>query len=126
MAERVRWRKVRRADGYKVSSLGQVRGPGGPLTPFPDRDGYLRVNLRGEQVLVHHLVLEAFAGPRPYGMEACHHPELSLGRHDCRAVVLRWDTDGENGRDKLRARKARSELGQSPYLGHAPETGVPC
>ena len=126
VVSRVRWRKVRRAPGYKVSSAGGIKGPRGLLAPFPDRDGYLRVSICDEQVLVHHVVLEAFCGLRPYGTEACHDPELSEGRHDCRAVVLRWDTDRENGRDKARARKARSEVGTSPYVSGACETEVPC
>lgn len=114
MSERERWRNIRRAPGYRVSSLGRVRGPGGPLTPDPDKDGYLRVTLRGEKAKVMHLVLEAFAGPRPYGLEACHDPGRSEGRHDCRAVVLRWDTGGANERDKKRARRAGTEAGTPP------------
>lgn len=48
--------------------------------------------------LVHHLVLEAFIGPRPDGMEACH------GDGDARnnAVSnLRWGTHQSNEADKL-------------------------
>jgi hypothetical protein len=115
VSERERWRNVRRAPGYQVSSEGRVRGPGGPLTPFPDRDGYLRVNIRGEQVLVHTLVLEAFHGLRPYGMEACHSPDLSLGRQDCRAVVLRWGTHRENERDKKKTEDMKRTGGSPPY-----------
>ena len=101
---RERWRNMRRAPaGYRVSSLGAVKSPGGPLTPFPDDDGYLRVTLRGEKVKVMHLVLEAFVSPRPFGSEACHDPKRSKGRHDCRLEVLRWDSHRENIKDKIRA-----------------------
>jgi hypothetical protein len=107
---RERWRKIRRAPGYKVSSLGRVRsvprvlpdgrGHGGQiLAPYADADGYLCVTLSGETVKVHHLVLEAFHGPRPYGMEGCHG---FGGLLDNRAEVLRWDTHRENLRDKTR------------------------
>lgn len=105
---RERWRKVRRADGYKVSSLGQVRSldrtlPNGAamggrmLTPFLV-GGYLHVTINGEQVPVHLLVLEAFHGLRPYGMEGCHGPNGPL---DNRTEVLRWDTHLANVRDGL-------------------------
>ena len=107
---RERWRKVRRAPGYKVSSLGRVRSVprvladgrehgGQPLEPFGNDDGYLCVTISGEQVKVHHLVLEAFTGPRPYGLEGCHGPG---GSQDNRAEVLRWDTHRENLLDKQR------------------------
>lgn len=79
---RERWRRVRRAPGYQVSDRGRVRSVrrvladgrehgGGVLTPFADKDGYLRVILSGRAAAVHTLVLEAFTGPRPEGMECC-------------------------------------------------------
>ena len=121
---RERWRKVRRAEGYKVSSEGRMRGPMGPLTLFPDRDGYLRVSIHDEQVLVHLVVLEAFHGPRPYGKpEGLHGPG---GCQDNRAEVLRWGTRQENEEDRKRDRKARSADGTSPYVSAAPRTKVPC
>jgi len=96
-----------------VSDLGRVKSrartlPNGAqagevmLTPQRDDDGYLWVWLRGERVPLSHVVLEAFTGVRPYGTEACHDPDLSRGRDDCRAVVLRWGTHRENERDKRR------------------------
>ena len=102
MSDRERWRNIRRAPGYRVSSLGRVRSPGGVLSPVADRDGYLRVTLAGEDVRVTHLVLEAFVSPRPFGSEACHDPMRSEGRSDCRLLVLRWDSHRSNLRDKLR------------------------
>lgn len=102
-----------------MSSHGRVKGPGGLLSPWPDRDGYLRVSLRDEQVFVHRLVLEAFHGPRPFGMEGLHGPG---GRQDNRAVVLRWGTHRENEQDRKRDRKARSEFGTSPSVLTAPGT----
>lgn len=116
MAER--WRKVRRAAGYKVSSAGRVRSldrtlsdgraaGGVMLAPF-EVDGYPHVTINGEQVPVMHLVLEAFDRLRPYGTEACHAPQAA-GRQDCRLEVLRWDTHRENERDKKRKRKLEKE-----------------
>lgn len=117
MPRRERWRKIRRAPGYKVSSLGRVRSMprqladgrshgGGDLIPYPDADGYLCVTLYGETVKLHHLVLEAFHGPRPYGMEGCHG---FGGKLDNSAEVLRWDTHKENIRDKERNNQRQPE-----------------
>lgn len=46
-----------------------------------------------------HYVLEAFAGPRPAGMVACHRDGNCLNDS---AFNLRWDTDLENHRDMIR------------------------
>lgn len=49
--------------------------------------------------LVHHLVLEAFVGPRPDGLEACHWDGDAANN----AVEnLRWDTHVANEQDKKR------------------------
>lgn len=50
-------------------------------------------------VPVHTLVLEAFAGPRPDGMEGCHYDGNSLNNS---ISNLRWDTHLENNRDRKR------------------------
>jgi NUMOD4 motif-containing protein len=129
MAER--WRKVRRADGYKVSSEGRARSVdrtladgrqagGVMLTPTLNQDGYPQVTINGETVLVMHLVLEAFDRPRPYGMEACHAPEAA-GRQDSRLAVLRWGTHRENERDKKRA----SQIGNGEFRTSPQEVGTP-
>ncbi|AEK09646.1 HNH endonuclease [Mycobacterium phage Mozy] len=49
--------------------------------------------------LVHVLVLEAFVGPRPEGMNACHNNGIP---NDNRVENLRWDTPSENNRDLIR------------------------
>lgn len=48
---------------------------------------------------VHHIVLEAFVGPCPPGMEACHNDGNSL---NCSASNLRWDTRRNNLADRRR------------------------
>jgi hypothetical protein len=48
---------------------------------------------------VHRLVLEAFVGPSPEGMEACHNNGI---RTDNRLENLRWDTRSNSHRDKIR------------------------
>jgi len=64
-------------------------------------DGYPRVSLskknRYVQRCVHHLVLEAFVGPRPLGADACHNNGV---RSDSRLENLRWDTRKNNHADR--------------------------
>lgn len=97
---------------YEVSDLGRVRriAPaqgtrvGRIIGGRPNRDGYLRVNLcdrtrNGTDKLIHVLVLEAFVGPCPSGMEACH------GDGDPGNAALsnlRWDTPIANAADRKR------------------------
>src|SRR5260221_10985959 len=95
-----RWRDVPGRRGYRVSDRGRVksvdrvlsdgRQAGGMmLTPYGDEDGYQRVSIAGRTVAVHILVLEAFAGPKPPGMEACH----GNGDRSCNDLSnLRWGT----------------------------------
>lgn len=113
-----RWLPVVGFDGrYEVSDLGRVRRvphtavdrrgyrlTWGPLILKPKlRRGYLRVALptRWGRVnrCIHILVLEAFVGQRPPGMEARH---LNGDRSDSRLVNLTWGTHAENYADKVR------------------------
>jgi hypothetical protein len=104
--------------GYAVGSDGTVwtckakggndRSPGkrGPWRPMKRHlmKGYYRVNLDRDgktySRLVHRLVLEAFVGPRPAGMEARHFPDQA--KTNCCLDNLSWDTHTENMRDKKR------------------------
>lgn len=104
-------RPIRRFPGYGISREGRVfriedtrqRKAPYELSQHHNRYGYLQVGLvlNGEQkkVVTHLLVLEAFCGPRPNGMEACHFNGV---RDDNRAENLRWDTPSANQRDKYR------------------------
>lgn len=103
-------------DMYDVSDLGRVRSwlaPGKstkrrqvPEIRIPvmnKRNGYYYVTLsrRGEKVRlrqVHALVLEAFVGPRPDGME-CRH--LNGNPEDNRLINLAWGTGSENTSDAI-------------------------
>jgi hypothetical protein len=49
-------------------------------------------------VWVHRLVLEAFVGPCPPGMEGCHNNGIGT---DNRLANLRWDTRKNNAADKV-------------------------
>lgn len=118
MAEE-RWLPVVGWEGfYEVSDQGRVRSldrvstrngrpyrqRGRILKPWPTPPmGYLSVGLHGDgavrRVRVHTLVLEAFVGPRPEGLVACHGPD---GHRVNTPANLRWDTQPENCRDILR------------------------
>jgi hypothetical protein len=109
--------------GYRVSNHGRVqscRTPRGQLSEQwhdikPHRvgkGGHLQVVIVRDRRqfgrLVSRLVLEAFVGPCPPGMEACHGPD-----HDttnCRIDNLRWDTHAANMADMVQAgRSAKAE-----------------
>ena len=68
--------------------------------------GYRMVFLKGEfhdsptrMVHIHRLVLEAFVGPCPAKMEACHNDGVRLNN---RLSNLRWDTRSANVKDAYR------------------------
>lgn len=79
---------------YKGHLLsGNSRGPSG------HRCVTITANGKESTVFVHKLVLLAFVGPRPEGMEACHNNGDAI---DNRPENLRWDTHLANNRDRLR------------------------
>ena len=114
-----RWLPVAGYRGiYEVSDWGRVRSlerqvktcggalrrvPARVLRLAPDRFGHMRVGLhregRQQQLYVHRLVLEAFVGTCPDGMEACHGDGDPANN---RLEFLRWDTPAANQADRLR------------------------
>ena len=82
---------------------GQRRVRARRLKETPGSDGHLRVSLhregRATTKSVHRLVLEAFVGPCPPGMEGCHGPG---GVRDNSVSNLRWDTRSANIQDAVR------------------------
>lgn len=110
-----RWLPVPGYEGfYDVSDQGRVRSVrhmtragwrgGRVLKPFPDSDGYLRVNLSCQGEIsglqpVHRLVLLAFADPPLPGQECRHGP---AGKLDNRPANLCWGTPLEQSDDKRR------------------------
>lgn len=110
-----RWLPVVGYEGaYEVSDRGRVRSldrrdrldrmwHGTMLTPSSKGNApHLKVELsgRGRRVtrLVHHLVLEAFVGPRPMGMETRH---LDGDATNNDISNIRWGTRGENNLDRV-------------------------
>lgn len=110
----VEYRPIEGHPNYRVGSDGSVwscwgRGGNIPwivtskwkkLKPFPTRKGRLLVTLSNHKaVQVHRLVLEAFVGLRPEGMECCHFPDRDITNNNL--SNLRWGTKQENAADKL-------------------------
>lgn len=108
------WRAIPGYEGrYEVSSCGRVkslprttsdnRKISGRLMRQAPREGYPSVCLYkddgGSMALVHSLVLRAFVGPRPTGMQACHNDG---SRNNNRLENLRWDSPAGNNADKAR------------------------
>lgn len=86
------------------TTFGERLYGGGLVNQFPCSNGYVAVNLtapgRGRaQRHVHRLVLEAWIGPPPAGMQACH---WDGDRSNARLENLRWDTVANNHQDKKR------------------------
>lgn len=93
---------------YQVSNEGQIntmsrRGEWMPRALATDKNGYKRITLskNGKKRchLVHHLVLDAFVGPRMDGQE-CRHLNGDPG--DNRLENLQWGTSTENSFDVVR------------------------
>jgi hypothetical protein len=106
----VEFKRVRRWPGYVVGSDGSVwsekYGDWRRLKPtvLHVGTGYLYVQLyrngHGKKVMVHDLVLTAFRGKRPRGMEACHG---GSGSRDNSVGNLSWGTHLDNVRQSVAA-----------------------
>lgn len=105
-------------DYYQVSDEGDVvstRNNHGnprwrPVKPGVTWDGYLRCGLSKSGVKskkhVAHMVLEAFVGPRPEGMLACHNDDNGL---NAKLSNLRWGTPRSNYDDTIRLNSRKGE-----------------
>lgn len=115
----VEYRDIDGFPGYRVGNDGSVwsiwkrkglgMGKGGTyvmgnewkmMKTSIDSNGYPSVSLKGKTTTVHRLVLRAFVGPRPKGMDACHFPDQT--KTNCHLSNLRWDTKKENMEDARR------------------------
>ncbi len=109
------YREINRLAGYRFGDDGSVwsryhgdgkSGTGDTwrkLVPGDSPRRYYVVSLLmdGKQKLfyVHRLILEAFFGPCPSGMQCCHNDG---NRRNNRASNLRWDTPSANALDKFK------------------------
>ena len=140
------FRPIASYPGYRVSRTGEVQSCWGrharptrmtdtwmSLKPVR-RFGYLTVNLskdgRKAAHRIHRLVLEAFVGPCPEGMVACHN-DGDPGNNNW--ANLRWDSPKANSADALKhgtratGSRCRSKLteGQVLQIRRLRAEGVP-
>lgn len=112
--------------GYCITSDGRIwsdlvhRGQAGRwMRPTPSGKGYLAANLRqaGRPVrrYVHHLVAEAFLGPRPPGLEVRH---LNGDMLDNRLANLTYGTSAENKVDTVRHGRHHNAVKTHCPAGH--------
>lgn len=108
----VRWLVSPSYPDYEISEYGGLRRcrpnrkgwmSGVEMRPRKVR-GYpmfgISVNGRDKKVYAHHLVLEAFVGPKPFPRaEACHNDGDKTNAH---YTNLRWDTAKANQADRTR------------------------
>jgi len=98
------WRAIPGYEGlYEISNLGRVRGSvrrgtsGSVLSLAQEKNGYTKVSLykncKRKIFWLHALILEAFIGPRPLGMQGCHNDG---DRSNNVLGNLRWDTPSAN------------------------------
>lgn len=101
-------------DGYAVGDDGSIwscrrrlgfgyRSVWFPITPSKGTTNHysvmFRINGKQKRRSVHSLVLEAFVGPRPEGMECRHFPDRDPANNQL--SNLQWGTPKENADDKI-------------------------
>ena len=113
VSDQGRVRSLDRVDSYGRHRKTRV------LKPNQNDSGHYQVRLfrngKSESYpYVHHLVLEAFVGPRPEGMVACHADDVKEHNY---IENIRWDTPSSNRFDAVRngkdynARKTHCKYG---------------
>ena len=129
------WKSVVGREGlYEVSDQGRVRSvdrtvhykdgrtrrlKGRVLKPWKNRKGYLLAALYGEgktrTKFVHRIVLEAFVGDRPEGLETLHIDGNPANNH---VGNLKWGTSSENALDKVRHGRHHNAIKTHCSRGH--------
>jgi hypothetical protein len=97
-----RWKQILTYPQYEVSDCGLVRRGNKTLSQSPNVNGYPRVSMsiNGKSVtrLVHALVMEAFVGPRPEGLQIRH---IDGSKTNNAVKNLAYCTPSENEADKF-------------------------
>jgi HNH endonuclease len=120
--EQVEWKQIERFEGYRFGSDGRIQTRWGSarggthaakhrtltdnwfdVKAHVTRTGYRRVNIlegtKARRAQVHRLILEAFVGECPPGMECRHLDSNPLNN---RLSNLAWGTPRENSLDQVR------------------------
>jgi hypothetical protein len=106
------WKDIPGYEGYyKASSLGRIRAVyrlvyklnasgyyyhpyrSRILNPFPNRDGYLLVDLCNKTFSAHNVIAKTFLGPKPNGQIVMH---INNNKKDNRVTNLKYGTYSEN------------------------------
>jgi hypothetical protein len=101
------WKDVVGYEGlYEVSDHGQVRSAKTKKIKqytkhIYEKRPFMNIWRDNKQRIVrpHKLVMEAFVGPKPQGMECCHNDGDSWNNH---LSNLRWDTPRNNQLDRIK------------------------
>lgn len=147
------WRDIDGLPFYQVSNLGRVKSlftlrPVKRKRPVPvydrimtqhklygkDRQGNKRaqpvalmvnpcINWKMHYLYVHSLVLTAFVGPKPEGMECCHRDGNPLNNH---IDNLRWGTHSDNMQDSIRHGTFKKKSRLLRLQQRSDEIGTPC
>ena len=117
------WNPVVGYEGlYEVSNLGRVRGlqRGKILKQRTDKDGYMRVTLfkegKRKDKRAHRVVIQAFVGEHPEGMETRH---LDGDRTNNNINNLQWGTSSENTMDTVKHGRHNHASKERCKYGHA-------
>jgi hypothetical protein len=125
------WRHCEGFPGYKISDAGRVlsvaKSKRALLHPTPQRNRNGKIirmqvllkNAAGKKVMVrvHTLVLAAFVGPRPNGLQCCHRDGDASNN---RLENLRWDTAASNRLDScLHGTEPRGDSHHKSTIGTA-------
>lgn len=119
------WRPIPGFGMYEVSNLGRVlshcRNKPRIKSPVINARGYQSVGLVDDEGVprttqVHRLVLTAFVGACPPGLEGCH---ADGNRLNNTLSNLRWDSRSENTRDQVRLGRHNNARKTHCKRGHA-------
>jgi len=117
-----KWLQISRFENYEISDRGRVRNKVSRKILRPGSNKYQQVTLYKDgkryPFSIHRLVLTAFKGQCPKGMEACHN---NGDCNDNRLINLRWDSRSSNAKDRW---NHASQDDYKKYAEYAAKLGI--